>query len=213
MPKKSPPKIFHWHFTACFVFVLICQLFATFLLLTCGGLAVLGFVGFFIYKLCKKGREEEEADMDYSVAVTNSMFREERSNTSFCVILWLIVVLYFYLFRIPNFSCTKAEWVWVSKAANNRDSLQGISSLSIIMPFSFACHPLLDNIKFLGDSLILNRFKEFVVSVFLYATQLDTHQYFLCVLTPPDLILLIKWVGYNFKLVQLWGFKTCFSLV
>ena len=61
-----------------------CLLFATRLLLTCGGLAVLGFAGFFIYKLCKKERGgEEDVDMDYSVAVTNSMFREERSGTSF----------------------------------------------------------------------------------------------------------------------------------
>ena len=42
----------------------------------------MGFVGLFIYKLCKKGREEVLADMDYSVAVTNSMFREERSVAS-----------------------------------------------------------------------------------------------------------------------------------
>ena len=50
-------------------------------LLTCGGLAVLGFVGIFVYKLCKKEREDEGGDMDYSVAVTNSLFREERSDT------------------------------------------------------------------------------------------------------------------------------------
>ena len=64
------------------MFLPIYLLFATSSqLLTCGVLAVLGFVGIFVYKLCKKEREDEGGDMDYSVAVTNSLFREERSDT------------------------------------------------------------------------------------------------------------------------------------
>ena len=38
----------------------------------------MGFAGMFVYKFCKKEREDEGGDIDYSVAVTNSLFREER---------------------------------------------------------------------------------------------------------------------------------------
>lgn len=48
------------------------------LLMATGGLAVLGIVAITVYKMCRKIPEEEVADEDYSVAVSNSMFRDDR---------------------------------------------------------------------------------------------------------------------------------------
>ena len=56
----------------------------------------MGFAGFFIYKLCKKERGED-VDMDYSVAVTNSMFREERFDTFSISLYFTQDLLHFYL--------------------------------------------------------------------------------------------------------------------
>jgi len=48
------------------------------LLMATGGLAVLGIVAITVYKMCRKMPDEEVTDEDYSVAVSNSMFRDDR---------------------------------------------------------------------------------------------------------------------------------------
>lgn len=48
------------------------------LLMATGGLAVFGIVAITLYKMCRKMPEEEVGDEDFSVAVSNSMFRDDR---------------------------------------------------------------------------------------------------------------------------------------